>query len=249
GLAFSPDGRHLASGSFDKTVRLWEAFSGQTVASWKGHQGSVSSVALSADGRVVVSGSADTTLLLWDVTGRSKEGKLPALALDAGALHNLWGDLASEDTARGNRALWDFVAAPKESLPFLDRSFFLLDPEHLNKLLKDLDDKLYRIRANASKELERYGRWVEDTLKNELKKSLSEEVRRRVEDLLKLLAKQGSLTLEQERVRYRRAMLVLEQDGSAEAELILTKIARGGPEPPLRAEAQMALERLKKRAP
>jgi len=84
-------------------------------------------------------------------------------------------------------------------------------------------------------------------LKEELKKNLTEEARRRVEDLLKKLTGGSGPTLEQERLRYRRANMVLEQDGSSEARQILEKMATGAPEPSLRAEARAALERLGKR--
>ena len=67
---FSPDGRHVVSGSFDNTVRFWDTGMGVFLSELKGYSGSVNSVAFSPNGNYVVSGSADNTVHIWDgVTG------------------------------------------------------------------------------------------------------------------------------------------------------------------------------------
>jgi WD40 repeat protein len=57
----------LASGSYDKTIKLWEVASGREVRTLSGHTWDVTSVAFSPDGRLLASGSYDNTIKLWDV--------------------------------------------------------------------------------------------------------------------------------------------------------------------------------------
>ncbi|KAM5505356.1 hypothetical protein McanMca71_003202, partial [Microsporum canis] len=65
-VAFSPDGRMLASVSDDGTVRLWDPASGWHLQTLKGHGDPVRAVAFSPDGRILASASDDGTVRLWD---------------------------------------------------------------------------------------------------------------------------------------------------------------------------------------
>jgi WD40 repeat protein len=68
-IAWSPDGRMLATPSRDKTIRLWDAETGKLLDKLEGHEGGVNSVAFDPKGLMLASGSNDGTAKLWDIAG------------------------------------------------------------------------------------------------------------------------------------------------------------------------------------
>ena len=65
-MAFSPDGKRLASASHYGPVKVWDAQTGQELLTLKGHTGVVNSVAFSPDGKRLASASEDHTVKVWD---------------------------------------------------------------------------------------------------------------------------------------------------------------------------------------
>ncbi len=65
-LAWSPDGMRIASASNDKTVKLWDPQTGQTLLTYRGHTDAVKVVAWSPDGQYIASSGVDTTVQIWD---------------------------------------------------------------------------------------------------------------------------------------------------------------------------------------
>jgi WD40 repeat protein len=78
GLAFSPDGRTVASAGADGIVQLWETRTGELRRTLKGHDGAVFTVAYSPDGRTIATGSLDTTIRLWDAENGNPIRTIPA---------------------------------------------------------------------------------------------------------------------------------------------------------------------------
>jgi WD40 repeat protein len=71
---WSPDGKHIASGSLDKTVQVWDAENNQASSHpfiYRGHIASVTTVAWSHDSKRIASGSEDMTAQVWDTLGGS----------------------------------------------------------------------------------------------------------------------------------------------------------------------------------
>ena len=124
GVAYSPDGRHVVSGSWDNTIRIWDAETGAAVGEpMKGHTGGVRSVAYSSDGRHVVSGSDDNTIRIWDAETRAAVGEpmkghtggVQSVAYSPDGRHIISGSL--DNTIR----IWD-AGAPSSGIHLLPDS-------------------------------------------------------------------------------------------------------------------------------
>jgi len=92
-VAVSPDGKWVASGSVDKTVKIWDLETGECRATLKGHTGVVNSVAITPDGKRILSGSYDKSVRVWDAASGREVAKLE------GHTGGLWTIVALRDNA------------------------------------------------------------------------------------------------------------------------------------------------------
>jgi WD40 repeat protein/energy-coupling factor transporter ATP-binding protein EcfA2 len=114
-VSISPDGKILASGSYDKTLKLWNLNTGQEIYTLKGHQHTINSVSFSPNGKLLASSSEDEIIKLWDIeTGKeiltlpgnyrfnfridfSPDGKMLASGSDDGTI-KLWDVKTGKET-------------------------------------------------------------------------------------------------------------------------------------------------------
>src|SRR5262245_3391936 len=83
---FTPDGAQIVTGSFDKTLKLWDAATKKPVRTFNGHTALVLTVAVSKDGSRIASGSIDNTVKLWDVPVSAARANYEAHKPAAGAV-------------------------------------------------------------------------------------------------------------------------------------------------------------------
>jgi hypothetical protein len=192
-VAFAPDGKTLASGGLDGTVRLWDAATGQEIRRFRGHQDIVSAVAFSPDGRKLASGSWDGTGLVWGLTAWDRTA--PAGPLGPKQVQALWDDLGGKDATRADRAFWSLVAAPKEAAALVrDRlaaAPLPADAARVRRLIAELDAEEFDAREKAEAELKRLGANAAPALREVLAGKPSAEARRRIEGLLSRLEQKG----------------------------------------------------------
>lgn len=65
-MAVTSDGERVVSGSFDKTIRIWDIATGACIRTLTGHTREVRAVALTSDGGRIVSAAEDSTVGIWD---------------------------------------------------------------------------------------------------------------------------------------------------------------------------------------
>ncbi len=115
-VAFSPDGKVLASGNADHTIKLWDLAAAAELRTLRGHSGTVYFVAFAPDGRSLASASADRTIKVWDVASGAELRTFRGHSKAAyGVAFSPNGEVLASASHDGSIKLWD-AASGKELL-------------------------------------------------------------------------------------------------------------------------------------
>ena len=107
-VAFSPDSKTLASGSMDKTIKLWDTQAGTLRQTLTGHTNGVHALAFSPDGKQLASGSDDKTIKLWDAeTGALRQTLSPSTSAVHAIAFSPDGKLLASGSTDKAVKLWD----------------------------------------------------------------------------------------------------------------------------------------------
>ena len=109
-IAFYKDGQYMASGSSDRSIRIWEVESGSELEALHGHDGDISSLAISGDlsNYVLLSGSTDKSAMLWDIQAGIDRNQILVVRDTVRSLSfNTPGNRLAATDQSGNLTLWD----------------------------------------------------------------------------------------------------------------------------------------------
>jgi hypothetical protein len=243
-LAFSPDGRLLASVGQWETIHVWDMWTGKEAARFTGHRGPIKTFAFASDSKTLASGGLDNTVLIWNVSTLAPATKPATEKLSREQLVQCWDHLAGADAARAYAAIAELIRHPDQAESLLGDKFAGLkkpDLKPVARLIADLDSDDFKTREKASKELANLGRSAEQALREKLRENTSAELRRRIQELLERLDRPEDDPVQ---LRLLRAIEVLERLGTPKAKSLLRKLVEAAPDADTAREAQAALQRL-----
>ena len=248
-VAFSPDGRYLASvsdgwgGKANRSIRVFEIATGTEIHTFE-RELPIFAVAFSPDGSRLAVGGTDATAVILDLTNLTGKNRFEQLT--EAELSARWERLTASDADRAYEARVDLLHAPKSAVPFLDKRLQpapAIDAARVESLIKKLDSDAFGEREEASKELKQLGELVGAPLRKALAANPSPEKKLRLEELIGNLSQYSPAQL-----RSVRAIELLETIGTPDAVQVLERLAKGNPDGLATTQSRAALARKQKKS-
>jgi WD40 repeat protein len=237
-LAYSKDGKLIATGHERGSVLVWEKASGAEVLRFRGHTGRIEALDFDRDGRRLASAGEDSLVWIWGLAGDEAE--------DPGALSTAWTALSGAP-ADAFAAGWRMALTGDSAADFLRSKLQPASAASVKTLLDDLGGEDAEVRGRAFKSILERGSEIESELRRALAGGLPPESEARVRQALDRL--KGTLLTSPGSLRRGRAIQILERIGSERARDILKALAAASPSTRESTDAARALLRLEARPP
>lgn len=244
-VAFSPNGRYLASGTpgepghqwhgYGTGIDLWDVLSGKKIG---GLPTSTICMAFSPDGKHLATGDSQNGVLVWKVP----DAKVAAARFAPESLRDAWWPKLAGTSTEAYSAIGEMLDWPEDGVTCVRRHLSRSDgiePKAIKGLLEKLRAGSYAERAEAQAALEGMAERAMETIAAELPKDASPEMRRRLESLKAKGEATSSVNL-----RVHRAVAFLEMCRTPSARALLGAYASGTQGTRLTAEAEQASKRL-----
>jgi len=247
-LTFSPDGRFLASASWDRTICIWDTLTWTVAGVLKGHTANVVTVAFSPDSQFIASGASapDSSTILWSLRKSILKTELTSAEMSAIGFETFWTSLQNEDARDALGSVGVLASAPEFSLPHLREKLKILvtsaTEEEIAQLILDLDNDDFRVREAATDRLTELRPAVDKQLKAAMKNASIEAQFRLERALLSKLP--GEVLETEDHRRLLRVIHALELMNESGKEL-LQAFVNSHPNKEIAAAAKFSLERLK----
>ncbi len=244
-LAFSPDGRYLAAGCTDATVRVWDTVSGAELLPALGHKSEVRAVIFAADGKSLTSFGQDNKIMTWPVAEFRKPWSVDPTKMTAKVLQGLWDDLHGDDRTAMSQAIRLLAEAPGPTVAFFREKLKpvpVVDAGLIQQMVADLRSDDFNQRKKAAVELRKLGDLALPAMRDAQQKA-------GYDPTLALLT-QGleSKYPTVDQLQALHAIEVLERLGTDDARKLLGELAKGAAESVLTQRVVAVLDRQPKAA-